>query len=64
MALRWVTQYGEKTTSSDGRLEATSSSGGCPLAVSPGLNAQYAEEDLGLGGFRLTQAQMRTLSAI
>ena len=48
VALRWVTQY----------------QGGCPVAVSPGLNQQYAEEDLGLGSFTLTDTEMSTLTAI
>ena len=37
---------------------------GVPLAVSPGLNKEYALEDLGLGSFSLTAAEMATLSAI
>ena len=37
---------------------------GHPLAVSPGLNRNYAAEDLGLGSFSLTQAELASLSAI
>lgn len=37
---------------------------GCPVAVSPGLNEEYALEDLGLGSFTLTSDEMATLSAI
>ena len=37
---------------------------GCPLAVSPGLTEAYALEDMGLGGFTLTDAEMATVSAI
>lgn len=48
VALRWVTQY----------------EGGCPVAVSPGENEQYAEEDLGLGAFTLTDKDMKLLTKI
>jgi len=48
VALRWVTQY----------------QGGCPVAVSPGENQQYAEEDLDLGSFTLSEKEMELLSAI
>ena len=53
VALRWITQQG-----------------GCPFAVSPGIrkeggryvvNEEYAKEDLALGGFNLTDAELRTL---
>jgi diketogulonate reductase-like aldo/keto reductase len=37
---------------------------GCPVAVSPGLDAAYVREDMGLGGFTLTAAEMAALSAI
>jgi hypothetical protein len=37
---------------------------GFPLAVSPGLNEQYAAEDLSLGSFTLTATEMAILSAI
>lgn len=37
---------------------------GCPLATSPGENTEYAKEDLGIGNFTLTSAEMSTISAI
>jgi diketogulonate reductase-like aldo/keto reductase len=37
---------------------------GCPVAVSPGLHEDYAVQDLGLGGFKLTAAEMTAISAI
>ena len=37
---------------------------GCPVAVSPGLHVSYAIEDLGLGSFTLSHAEMSILSAI
>ena len=37
---------------------------GCPVAVSPGLNEEYADEDLGLGSITLTTSEMAALSAI
>jgi 2,5-diketo-D-gluconate reductase A len=37
---------------------------GCPLATSPGLNPEYANEDLGIGGFTLTSDEMSTISAM
>ena len=40
------------------------SQSGVPIAVSPGLNKEYAVEDLELGGFELTAAEMATLAAI
>jgi diketogulonate reductase-like aldo/keto reductase len=48
IALRWVSQY----------------KGGCPIAVSPGLEKAYAEEDLRLGSFTLTDTEMDILTAI
>ena len=48
VALRWVTQFGK----------------GHPLAVSPGTNVEYMTEDLNLGAFTLSEAEMTTLSAI
>jgi diketogulonate reductase-like aldo/keto reductase len=37
---------------------------GCPLAVSPGLNQEYAVEDMELGGFTLAATEMATISAM
>jgi diketogulonate reductase-like aldo/keto reductase len=37
---------------------------GSPVAVSPGLNPEYAAEDMGLGSFTLTAAEMGVLSSI
>jgi 2,5-diketo-D-gluconate reductase A len=37
---------------------------GCSVAVSPGLHEDYAVQDLGLGGFRLSGAEMAAISAI
>ena len=37
---------------------------GCPVAVSPGLHEDYAVQDLGLGGFKLTSAEKTAISAI
>ena len=37
---------------------------GCPVAVSPGLHRGYAVEDLGLGSFSLSAAEVETLSKI
>ena len=37
---------------------------GCPLAVSPGLNEDYAREDMNLGGFTLSPSEMASISGI
>lgn len=37
---------------------------GCPIAVSPGLHEDYAVQDLGLGGFNLTDSEMKAIAAI
>ena len=50
VALRFITQFG------GGR--------GHPLAVSPGINVDFAQEDLELGSFTLTDAEMAILAAI
>eukprot|EP01052_Picozoa_sp_SAG31_P008090 SAG31_NODE_399_length_16247_cov_19.137540_18_plen_160_part_00 len=43
---------------------ATQQGAGCPVAVSPGLHENYATEDLGLGSFNLSAAEMRILAGI
>lgn len=37
---------------------------GCPVATSPGVNQEYSLEDLNLGSFKLSSAEMAALSAI
>ena len=36
----------------------------CPVATSPGINKEYSIEDLSLGNFTLSKAEMDILSAI